>query len=82
MLSCHFYRLFSLARHGISSGKRVTLTLTTLLILFIVVRYLRVFEILNYGVSYVKIILFLLKQDNQHYYDVMIQEARVSLDRL
>ena len=35
-------------------------------------------EVLNYGVSYVKIILFLLKQDNQHYYDIMVQEAHVS----
>jgi hypothetical protein len=41
-----------------------------------------VFDVLNYGVSYIKIILFLLKQDNQHYYDIMVQEAHVSTANL
>ncbi|XP_028406037.1 glycogenin-1-like [Dendronephthya gigantea] len=73
-------RWFSLGRHWILSGRRAILTLIALFIFFIVARHLRVFDILGYGVSYVKIILFLLKQDNQHYYDVMVQEARILWD--
>lgn len=58
-----------------TSGKRFILTLATFLFLYIVCRYFRVFEVLKYGVSYLRVILFLLKQDNQHYYDIMLQEA-------
>ncbi|CAB3996804.1 Hypothetical predicted protein, partial [Paramuricea clavata] len=58
-----------------TSGKRLILTLATFLFLYIVCRYFRVFEVLKYGVSYLRVILFLLKQDNQHYYDIMLQEA-------
>ncbi|XP_046857927.1 glycogenin-1-like isoform X2 [Xenia sp. Carnegie-2017] len=57
------------------SYKRVFFYFVFVIFLFVVLRYLRVFEVFNYGIAYMKIILFLLKQDNQHYYDIMLQEA-------